>query len=283
MNCEQVREQISAMLDGELSENDRAFVMEHLAACPECRRVYEAFSAISDSLHDLDDVPDGFTESVMCRIRSEANTPKRGHRLPGILAMAACLALVLFAGRNFLSAAKSDNGAAISNYDTNISVTDTADSPSADTADDAAPEAEEKQFVQARLMSYDNAIVYQNCVLSSEPSSAQASGVSEESASEADKNDSALLTNEQPEDTNGTANFVNAAALDEVLSVADTAVYGSFDLVSDYTVLFLDTNGDSASLDVWVDGDRLYYEDDATGTAYYAAGTHEQLLALLEN
>lgn len=278
MNCEQVQEQISSMLDGELSEEERAFVMEHLTACPECRRVYEAFSSISDSLHILEDVPDGFTEDVMRHIHTETSTPKHGRRLAGFLAMAACFALVLLAGHGFLSGNKTENAASISNYDTDMTTMDAADFPAPEAASND-PEETEDILTQAQLMGYDSAIIYQNSYVESEIYSSATGG----SAVEADENGSSPVTNKRLLNTNGAANSVNAAALDEVLSVAATAVYGSFDGGADYTVLFLDANGNSCSLDVWVDGDRLYCEDDSTNTAYYAAGTYTQLLELIEN
>lgn len=283
MNCEQVQEQISSMLDGELSEEERAFVMEHLTACPECRRVYEAFSSISDSLHILEDVPDGFTEDVMRHIHTETSAPKPRRRLAGFLAMAACFALVLLAGHGFLPSNNADKAASISNYDTDMPAMDAADLPAPEANDSENPEETEDLLAQAQLMSYDNAIIYQNSYIEFETSSSQVNSAAGNSAVEADENESGSITDKQFRNANGAANSVNAAALDEVLSVAATAVYGSFDGGADYTVLFLDTNGNACSLDVWVDGDRLYCEDDSTNTAYYAAGTYAQLLELIEN
>ena len=43
-DCEKCREMISCLLDGELSQAEQSFVREHIAACPECRSVYDAFS-----------------------------------------------------------------------------------------------------------------------------------------------------------------------------------------------------------------------------------------------
>lgn len=284
MNCEQIQEQISSMLDGELSEEDRAFVMEHLTTCPECRRVYEAFSAISDSLHILDDVPDGFTEDVMHRIHTEAKAPRHRNRLAGVLAMAACFALVLLAGHGFLSGSKTENAASISNYDADMTAMDAADLPAPEAASNENPEETEDLLTQAQLMGYDSAIIYQNSYTESETySSLLENDATGNSAFEVEENESGPVTEKQFRNSNGAANSVNATALDEVLSVADTAVYGSFDGEADYTVLFLDANGNTCSLDVWVVGDRLYCEDGSSHTAYYASGTYAQFLELLEN
>ena len=54
-------ELISASLDGELSDADRAALEEHLAVCPECRRVSEAFRAIGESFPEETEPPANFT------------------------------------------------------------------------------------------------------------------------------------------------------------------------------------------------------------------------------
>ena len=97
MEHEKCIELISLLIDGELSDAESAGVREHIASCPECRRVYEAFSAVADSLCELEDVPEGLHEDIMSGIkRSEKKRP----RLIWLksLSAAACLALVIFAG-----------------------------------------------------------------------------------------------------------------------------------------------------------------------------------------
>ena len=39
--CEKYEPWISAFLDGELSGEDRAELMEHMAACPSCQRYFD--------------------------------------------------------------------------------------------------------------------------------------------------------------------------------------------------------------------------------------------------
>lgn len=43
IDCEKCREMISCLLDGELSQAEQSLVREHIASCPECRSVYDAF------------------------------------------------------------------------------------------------------------------------------------------------------------------------------------------------------------------------------------------------
>ena len=96
-DCEKCREMISCLLDGELSQAEQSFVREHIAACPECRSVYDAFSAVSAQLHEEEPLPDGLHEKIMSGIKAK---PKKKTGIAWIkyLSVAACLALVIFAG-----------------------------------------------------------------------------------------------------------------------------------------------------------------------------------------
>lgn len=97
IDCEKCREMISCLLDGELSQAEQSFVREHIAACPECRSVYDAFSAVSAQLHEEEPLPDGLHEKIMSGIKAK---PKKKTGIVWIkyLSAAACLALVIFAG-----------------------------------------------------------------------------------------------------------------------------------------------------------------------------------------
>lgn len=97
IDCEKCREMISCLLDGELSQAEQSFVREHIAACPECRSVYDAFSAVSAQLHEEEPLPDGLHEKIMSGIKAR---PKKKTGIVWIkyLSAAACLALVIFAG-----------------------------------------------------------------------------------------------------------------------------------------------------------------------------------------
>lgn len=96
-DCEKCREMISCLLDGELSEAEQSLVREHIASCPECRSVYDAFSAVSEQMHEEEPLPDGLHEKIMSGIKAK---PKKKTGIVWIkyLSVAACLALVIFAG-----------------------------------------------------------------------------------------------------------------------------------------------------------------------------------------
>ena len=71
VNCEYFRALMSQSLDRDLLDAEKEALKEHTRTCSECRRVYGAMSAVSLSLRDdEEEVPDGFSDSVMARIRA---------------------------------------------------------------------------------------------------------------------------------------------------------------------------------------------------------------------
>lgn len=101
MKCEDCRTLLSALLDGELSEHERAAVMEHLSECDECRAVFNDLSVSHELLASMgeEDVPEGFSTRVMQRVHAV----RMRRTLRRVSGLAACLALTLIAGGLFLS------------------------------------------------------------------------------------------------------------------------------------------------------------------------------------
>ncbi len=101
-DCEKNREWISVLLDGELSGDDERALRTHLETCSDCRRVFDAYRAISATLaEDLAEPPEQLKYGVMLRIAAAEATKKRNRRLfrpMRIAALAACMALLLYAG-----------------------------------------------------------------------------------------------------------------------------------------------------------------------------------------
>lgn len=96
-SCHDYQELISRLLDGELSEDESADVQRHIAGCPDCAAVYEAFRSLSDALAgDLVEAPAALQEKIMADVRREklriVGRPRRA-----VWTLAACLALVLLA------------------------------------------------------------------------------------------------------------------------------------------------------------------------------------------
>lgn len=93
--CEKYLEMISAMIDGQLDDTDRAELMAHVLECDNCRRALDAFSAIAEDMKQLAPVPEGFAAGVMGSI---GKPKKKIIHWQRYAAMAACLVLVCVAG-----------------------------------------------------------------------------------------------------------------------------------------------------------------------------------------
>lgn len=98
--CELYQELISRRIDGELNTDEKSLLAEHLKTCPDCALLFDAFSALSDTLaEDLAEPPVSLHEEIMAQVRRE-KIKKTGfwQRLPksyrSLLAAAACLALI---------------------------------------------------------------------------------------------------------------------------------------------------------------------------------------------
>ncbi|MBO4915015.1 MAG: zf-HC2 domain-containing protein [Oscillospiraceae bacterium] len=101
MNHEEYRDLLSALLDGELDEAQRASALAHLDECEECRAYYAELCAVHDAIAELEPetVPAGFAESVMARLLEGEKVVKLKKRSPwrGWTALAACAAVVVLA------------------------------------------------------------------------------------------------------------------------------------------------------------------------------------------
>lgn len=70
-NCE-FSEKVYEYMDGTLSAEDRARVLEHLKGCESCselKREHEAFAALLDSVNE--ELPEGLHDRIMSNVRSE--------------------------------------------------------------------------------------------------------------------------------------------------------------------------------------------------------------------
>lgn len=95
-DCKEYLNQISELIDGELSESQEAELNAHVESCPSCQRVYDAFIGISRAIPDeLAEPPANFAEGVMQIInpKEEEKKSKKIH-VWRYLAAAACFALV---------------------------------------------------------------------------------------------------------------------------------------------------------------------------------------------
>ncbi len=98
--CEDFLELLDSFLDGELPPDQMLRVQAHLDACPACRDYVDgaltlraAFPSVEDT-----DVPEGFAENVMERVRASTPKPAALHRrrwMSAVAALAACCAIVI--------------------------------------------------------------------------------------------------------------------------------------------------------------------------------------------
>ncbi|MDI6869755.1 MAG: zf-HC2 domain-containing protein [Bacillota bacterium] len=82
MNCERVRNLISAYLDRELAPEESRLIRAHLVACADCNEELEAEAALKRALGDLEseEAPADFLPSLLDRLRGEE--ADRRWRLP---------------------------------------------------------------------------------------------------------------------------------------------------------------------------------------------------------
>lgn len=106
MNCEEALVLLSGHLDGQNSEEEAARLQDHLAQCPDCRRLMEDLKALDAGLLSLEEEPPAdLCESVMEVIRQEAPVRKKKRRWVWPTTAAAAV-LILLAGAGTLAAPK---------------------------------------------------------------------------------------------------------------------------------------------------------------------------------
>ena len=106
MNHDEYKEKLSAFLDGELNDAERADVLAHLGTCGACQAYLAELNAMRDAFDDMEavDAPDGFAGGVLARLHEEeqsawaAKAPKRHIAWRRWAGLAACAAVVLLAG-----------------------------------------------------------------------------------------------------------------------------------------------------------------------------------------
>lgn len=92
--CEQIQEQISAMLDGELSPTEEAAVQAHIRQCNECRAIYEVFATVSDAMTP-ESLPPDLHNRIMTAVQQRKVHKTRAKILRSVLATAASVILIV--------------------------------------------------------------------------------------------------------------------------------------------------------------------------------------------
>lgn len=102
--CDKYLVMISALQDGELDTEQKAELYDHLENCASCRKVKEAFAAISSEMEELTPPPDQLFMGVMHKVAEQKKKDKPGifNGTARFMLMAACAALIVFSGGRYL-------------------------------------------------------------------------------------------------------------------------------------------------------------------------------------
>lgn len=92
---------VSAVIDGEATDDERAELAKHIAECPECAALLEAYSAVGAELADGVEPPAKLAEGIMYRVKNEKK--KRRFAFGRFTAIAAAAIVIVVAGRFALS------------------------------------------------------------------------------------------------------------------------------------------------------------------------------------
>ena len=96
ISCERCEELINARLDGYLTEEEALLLEEHLAQCPDCRKLDRDLTTLHERLKNLSfDLPQDFAASVMARLGSVAFQPVKRKKRPWAAAVCAAAAVLL--------------------------------------------------------------------------------------------------------------------------------------------------------------------------------------------
>lgn len=94
MECQEVRQHLSAWLDDELDTATGALLKAHMDACEACRKEWRQLAALEGALgHLVAPVPLGLAEKVLARVR-----PPQRRQWWQSVALAACLVLGIALG-----------------------------------------------------------------------------------------------------------------------------------------------------------------------------------------
>lgn len=79
MSCEKIKAQLSAYIDGEVSEDDATVIREHIAICAGCSQAERLLRKTSQLLKSWENVPapDGFCETLLAKAENMSRRPRR--------------------------------------------------------------------------------------------------------------------------------------------------------------------------------------------------------------
>jgi anti-sigma factor RsiW len=97
MKCYKIKKRLSAYFDGEIAEEEKKIISEHLAGCEKCQEELAVFSKVRDSLRVLRgmDVPPYFMTRLRQQIREETQPLPFFERIRSVVISAATAAAVV--------------------------------------------------------------------------------------------------------------------------------------------------------------------------------------------
>lgn len=261
--CDRFEMLISEYVDGELQEPEKTELELHLKRCSRCRRLCDAFRAISLSLGE-EAAPAGFTAQVMAAVSTRGESgatmaKKPGKSWPKYLALAACLALaVLTTVRLAMPSGDSGGGpAAVQPAQFGLAAvprefdTDAPAGGSDAVASDSAPESAENGVQE---QSYGDASECKRMMEPEEVLSLRISGAVEAEITDAE----------------------SIAEVADILSCSTGDVAAEPDSEASY-LLDVEYEESSAIILIWAEDGGLVCSD-GDGTAYSAVGSEAELL-----
>ena len=165
--CEAYIELMMQVIDGEATQQEEAALHAHLEQCETCRRLYEAYRAVDQSLQSAqEEPPEQLTAAIMNGIRAEKAQPKRWFQRYRFTMIAAAAAVVILVsakiGGNYVKLAANTTedttaaAAAEAPAEPEIAAefrsgTDRTEAPEAAMEDVAAPAEEPAELAEAAV------------------------------------------------------------------------------------------------------------------------------------
>lgn len=103
MTCEEALVLLSGHLDGANTPEEEARLEDHLARCPDCRRILDAYTAMDQGILELSEEPPAqLHDRIMAAVAAEAKPRRRRRIRPAVMGLAAAAVLCLALGLGYL-------------------------------------------------------------------------------------------------------------------------------------------------------------------------------------
>lgn len=103
MTCEEALVLLSGHLDGANTPEEEARLEAHLARCPDCRRILDAYTAMDQGILELSEEPPAqLHDRIMAAVAAEPKPNRRRRVRPAVMGLAAAAVLCLALGLGYL-------------------------------------------------------------------------------------------------------------------------------------------------------------------------------------